>query len=69
MEIWLKYFVFFSCTWKIKLLNTLKKTKSFFWQFQVIFHMYIDIRRKDDYDDEESSNKDTMSNMMMKNMC
>ena len=31
--------------------------------------MYIDIRRKDDYDDEESSNKDTMSNMMMKNMC
>ena len=36
------------------------KNQSFFWQFQVTFHMYLDIGRDDDddYDDEESSEKD-----------
>ena len=59
MEIQLKYFVFFPCTWRIKLLNT-SKIKAFFWQFQVTFHIYLDIRRDDhdDYDDEESSDED-----------
>ena len=30
------------------------KNQSFFWQFQVTFHMYLDIGRgyDDDYDDE-----------------
>ena len=65
MEIYLKYFVFFPCFWRIKLLNNLKN-QSFFWQFQVMFHMfgtyamYLDIERDDDddYDDGESSNED-----------
>ena len=64
IEILLKYFVFFPCTWKIKLLNT-SKTKVF-WQFQITFHMlgtyviYLDIGRGDydDYDGEESSGED-----------
>ena len=36
------------------------KNRSFFWQFQVTFHMYQDIGRdKDDnYDDGESSEED-----------
>ena len=35
------------------------KNQSFFWQFQVMFHMYLDIGRDDDngYDDEESSSE------------
>ena len=56
------------------------KNQSFFWQFQVTFHMYLDI------DDEETmpmilttkiamskdakfSNIVAMSNIMMKSMC
>ena len=39
MEIHLKYFIFFPCFWRIKLLNNLKN-QNFFWQFQVIFHMF-----------------------------
>ena len=36
------------------------KNQSFFWQFQVTFHIYLDIGRDkhDDYDDGESSDKD-----------
>ena len=36
------------------------KNQSFFWQFQVTFHVYLDIGRDkhDDYDDGESSDKD-----------
>ena len=58
MELQLKYFVFFPCTWGIKLLNT-SKTKAFFWQFQVMFYIYLDIGRDDhdDYNDGESSGK------------
>ena len=52
-------FVFFPCTWRIKLLNN-SKTKAFFWQFQITFHIYLDIGRDndDDYDDGESNGKD-----------
>ena len=64
MEIHLKYFVFFPCFWRMKLLNNLKNQR-FFWQFQVMFHMfvryfmYLDIGRDDDdYDDWKFSNKD-----------
>ena len=65
MEIHLKYFAFFLCSWRINLLNNLKN-QNFFWQFRVMFHMfgtyvmYLDIGRDndDDYDDRESSNKD-----------
>ena len=37
-----------------------KKKKKNFWQFQVTFHIYLDIGRDDhhDYDDGESSGKD-----------
>ena len=36
------------------------KNQSFFWRFQITFHIYLDIGRDDhdDYDDGESSNKD-----------
>ena len=53
MEIQLKYFVFFSYTWMIKLLNT-SKIKVFFREFQVTIQMYLDIGKDfdDDYDDE-----------------
>ena len=36
------------------------KNLNFFWQFQVTFNMYLDIKRDDgdDYDDGESSDKD-----------
>ena len=59
MELQLKYFFFFTVTWRIKLLNT-SNIKAFFCQFQVTFHIYLDIGREDhdDYDDGESSNKD-----------
>ena len=60
MELQLKYFVlFFPCTCRIKLLNT-SKTKSFFWQFEVTFHIFLDIGRddQDDYDDGESIGED-----------
>ena len=59
IEIQLKYFVFFPCTWRIKLLNA-SKNKGSLWQFQVTFHMYLDIERDnhDDCDDEESSDED-----------
>ena len=58
MEIQLKYFVFFPCTWRIQLLYT-SNNKTFFWQFQVTFQMYLYIRRDDDddYDDGESSDE------------
>ena len=55
-----KYFVLFPCTWRIKLLNT-PKTKASFWQFDVTFHLYLDIRGDiddDDDDDGESSDED-----------
>ena len=65
MEINLKYFAFFPCSWRIKLLNNLKN-QGFFWQFQLMFHMfgtyvmYLDIGKDDDdnYDDGESSKED-----------
>ena len=65
MEIHLNIFVFFPCFWRIKLLNNLKK-QSFFWQFQVMFHMfgtyvmYLDIGKEDDddHDDGKSGNED-----------
>ena len=44
------------------------QNQSFFSQFQVTFHMYLNIGRDNDYDDGESSNKIPMSNMMIKNM-
>ena len=48
----------FSCSQRIKLLNT-SKTTAFFRQFQVTFRMYLDIERDDDdYDDGESSGED-----------
>ena len=52
-------FRLFPCTWRIKLLNN-SKTKAFFWQLQVTFHMYLDIGRDngDDYDDGKSSDED-----------
>ena len=61
----LKYFVFFSCSWRIKRFNSLKN-QTFFGSFQLMFHMfgtyvmYLDIVRDDDddYNDGESSNKD-----------
>ena len=34
MDIQLKYFVFFPCTWMIKLLNTSKINQSFFGNFK-----------------------------------
>ena len=36
------------------------KNQSYFWQFQVKFHKYVDIGRDndDDYDDGESGDKD-----------
>ena len=36
------------------------KNQNFFWQFQVTFHMHLDIGSDDDdhYHDEESSDKD-----------
>ena len=36
------------------------KNQIFFWQFQVTFHIYLDIGRENDndYDDGESNNKD-----------
>ena len=36
------------------------KNQSFFWQFQVTFHMYLNIGRDDDddYDNGESSDED-----------
>ena len=36
------------------------KNQIFFWQFQVTFHIYLDIGREndDDYDDGESNSKD-----------
>ena len=59
MELQLKYFVFFSIYLKDKAFKYLKN-QSFFWQFQVTFHVYLDIGRDkhDDYDDGESSDKD-----------
>ena len=52
MEIQLKYFIF-PCTWAIKLLKYLKN-QSFFGEFEVTFHMYLDIGRDyDDYYDDE----------------
>ena len=50
MEIHLQYFVFFSCSSWIKLLNNLNNLEN----------QYLDIGRDDDddYDDGESSNKD-----------
>ena len=58
MELQLKYFVFSMCL-KDKAFKYLKN-QSFFWQFQVTFHIYLDIGRDkhDDYDDGESSDKD-----------
>ena len=37
------------------------KSKTFFWQFQVTFHVYLDIGRDDDdgCDDRESSDEDS----------
>ena len=60
MGIQLKDFVIFPCTGGIKRLNN-PKTKSVFpCQFQVTFHVYLDIGTDDgdDYDDGESSDKD-----------
>ena len=64
MEIQLNYFIFLYMikllnVWIIKLLNV-SKTKAFFWQFQVTFHMYLNIGRDDDddYDNGESSDED-----------
>ena len=64
MENHVKYFVFFPCFWRTKLLNHLKN-EIFFWQFQemldmfVTYVMYLNIGRDDDdYDDGESSNED-----------
>ena len=36
------------------------KNQIFFWEFQITFHVYLDIGRDDhdDYDDGESSDKD-----------
>ena len=36
------------------------KNQIFFWEFQITFHVYLDIGRgdHDDYDDGESSDKD-----------
>ena len=77
MKIQLKYFIFFSSTWKMKLL--IPQKPKLFLQFQVTFYMlrtyvmYLNTGRDDDddYDDGEPSDEDkiTMSNMMMKNMC
>ena len=49
-------FFLFSGQLKDKAFKYLKKP-SFFGQFQVMFHMYLDIGRDDDddYDDEESN--------------
>ena len=57
-EILLKYFAFFPCSWRTKLLNNLKN-QSFLGNFKQMFHMlgtyvmYLDIGRDDDddYDD------------------
>ena len=59
MELQLKYFVFFSIYLKDKAFEYLKN-QSFFWQFQVTCHIYLDIGRDDhdDYDNGESSDKD-----------
>ena len=48
-----KVFRLFSMYLKDKAFKYLKN-QSFFWQFQVTFHMYLDIGRgyDDDYDDE-----------------
>ena len=52
-------FCLFSMYLKDKAFKYLKN-QSFFWQFQVTFHMYLDIGRDDDndYDDGESSDED-----------
>ena len=52
----LKYFIFFSMYLKDKAFKYLKN-QNFFLQFQVTFHMYLDIERDDDddYDDGASS--------------
>ena len=59
MEIQLKYFVIFPCTWRIKFLNT-SKSKAFLAMSSVTFHMYLNIGRDDgdDYNDRESSDED-----------
>ena len=46
------------------------KNQSYFWQFQVKFHIYVDIGQddEDDYDDGNLATKITVSNMMMKSM-
>ena len=64
MKIQLKYFVFFPCTGKLKLLNT-SKTKVFLAVSSNVlllgtYIIYLDIWRDDydDYDDGESSDED-----------
>ena len=44
-------FVFFQCTWGIKLLNTSKINQRFCFEFQVTFYIYLD--DDDDDDDDE----------------
>ena len=50
----IEVFCLFSKYLKDKAFKNLKN-QIFFWQFQVTFHMYLDIRRDDDddYDDED----------------
>ena len=54
MQIQLKYFEIFSIYLKDKAFKYFRNL-SFFCQFQVTFHKYLDIGRDDDYDDRESS--------------
>ena len=64
MEIHMKYFVFFLCSWRLKLKYS--QNPKLFWQFQVVFHMFVTyvmyldfgIDDKDNYDDGESCNED-----------
>ena len=62
-------FRLFSIYLKNKVFKYLKN-QSFFWQFQVMFHMCLDIGTDDDddYDNADVAMKIAMSNMMMENM-
>ena len=53
-------FCLFSMYLKHKAYKYLKNQNLFFWQFQLMFHMYLETGRDDDddYDDGESSDED-----------